>query len=55
MRDPDAPIFKVIEVDGDAEADATALYYSALALGDYPWRALPADGGDRRPILPYVL
>lgn len=56
VRDPDAPIFKVIEVDGDAEADATALYYPALAPGDYPWRALPVDGEEiGRPILPYVL
>ena len=56
LRDPDAPVFKVIEVNGDAEADATALYYPALAPGDYPWRALPVDGEEiGRPLLPYVL
>jgi len=56
VRDPDAPVFKVIEVNGDAEEDATALYYPALAPGDYPWRALPVDGEEiGRPILPYVL
>jgi len=56
VRDPDAPVFKVIEVNGDAEEDATALYYPTLAPGDYPWRALPVDGEDLgRPILPFVL
>ncbi len=56
VRDPAAPIFKVIEVNGDAEADATALYYPALSPGDYPWRSLPVDGEDLgRPILPFVL
>ena len=56
VRDPDAPVFKVIEVEGDAEADATALYYPTLAPGDYPYRALPVDGEDLgRPVLPYVL
>jgi len=56
VRDPDAPVFKVIEVNGDTEADATALYYPTLAPGDYPWRALPVDGAEfGAPILPYVL
>jgi len=56
LRNPDAPVFKVIEVNGDAESDATALYYPTLAPGDYPWRALPVDGAELgAPILPYVL
>lgn len=54
--DPAAPVFKVIEVEGDEEGDATALYYPTLAPGDYPYRALPVDGEALgRPILPYVL
>jgi len=56
VRDPSAPVFKVIEVEGDAETDATALHYPKLEPGEYPYRALPVDGEEiGRPILPYVL
>jgi len=56
VRDPSAPVFKVIEVEGKDEADATDLYYPQRAPGEYPWRALPVDGEEiGRPILPFVL